>query len=186
MDQSQCKFSVDVQRDEVLSSTAFQTVPKRTCDSKARRCSECRSVAVYIFTTRVLPMARSIPPFLINRSNVSKLWVAGSYPTGHGNKYLFNPIVVDRRMYVLARNNAIVALDAKVGAELWIHPTEMRTTLITSRGNYLLAISRIQSERPRLPPKAHLLSRAHPHPARETPLWQQFRFHVHPQRAPCH
>src|SRR6266567_8659614 len=32
-----------------------------------------------------------------------------------------------------------LALDAKSGAELWIHPTEMRTTLITSRGNYLLA-----------------------------------------------
>ncbi len=73
----------------------------------------------------------------INRSNVGKLQIAWSYPTGDGNKYLFNPIVVDRTMYVLAHNNSIVALDATTGKELWIHPTDPRTTLITNRGiNY--------------------------------------------------
>jgi quinoprotein glucose dehydrogenase len=73
----------------------------------------------------------------INRANVSKLRVAWSYPTGDGNKYLFNPIVVDRTMYVLAHNNSIVALDAATGKELWIHATDPKTTLITDRGiNY--------------------------------------------------
>jgi len=73
----------------------------------------------------------------INRSNVRKLKVAWSYPTGDGNKYLFNPIVVDRTMYVLAHNNSVIALDAKTGKELWIHPAEPKTTLITNRGiNY--------------------------------------------------
>jgi len=73
----------------------------------------------------------------INRSNVSKLQVAWSYPTGDGNKYLFNPIVVDRTMYVLAHNNSIVALDATTGKPLWIHPTDPKTMLITNRGiNY--------------------------------------------------
>src|SRR3954469_3693277 len=48
----------------------------------------------------------------INRSNVKKLQVAWTYPTGDGNKYLFNPIVVDQTMYVLAHDNSIVALDA--------------------------------------------------------------------------
>ncbi len=73
----------------------------------------------------------------INRSNVTRLQVAWSYPTGDGNKYSFNPIVVDRTMYVLARNNSIVALDATTGKELWIHPTATTTTLITNRGiNY--------------------------------------------------
>ena len=43
----------------------------------------------------------------INRSNVSQLRVAWTYPTADGSKYLFNPIVVDRMMYVLARNNSI-------------------------------------------------------------------------------
>lgn len=73
----------------------------------------------------------------INPSNVSQLRVAWTYPTGDGGKYLFNPLVVDRTMYVLARNNSIVALDASTGRELWAHPTEAKTQLITNRGiNY--------------------------------------------------
>src|ERR1041385_3964285 len=73
----------------------------------------------------------------INRSNVSKLQVAWSYTTGDGNKYLFNPLVVGRTMYVLARNNSIVALDAATSKELWVHPVDLKTTLITNRGiNY--------------------------------------------------
>jgi quinoprotein glucose dehydrogenase len=73
----------------------------------------------------------------INRSTVSKLRVAWSYPTGDGSKYLFNPIVVDRTMYVLAHNHSIVALDATTGKELWVHATDLKTTLITNRGiNY--------------------------------------------------
>ena len=63
--------------------------------------------------------------------------IAWNYPTGDGNKYSFNPIVVDRTMYVLAHNNSIVALDATTGKELWTHPTDKKTTLITNRGiNY--------------------------------------------------
>ena len=73
----------------------------------------------------------------INRSNVSQLRVAWSYPTGDGSKYLFNPIVVDRTMYVLARNNSIVALDAATGRPVWVHPSPTKTHLITNRGiNY--------------------------------------------------
>ncbi len=73
----------------------------------------------------------------INRTNVKQLKVAWSYPTGDGNKYLFNPIVVDGTMYVLAHDHSIVALDAATGKELWVHPTDPKTTLITNRGiNY--------------------------------------------------
>src|ERR1700680_1825126 len=73
----------------------------------------------------------------IDRSNVNKLQVAWSYPTGDNNPYSFNPIVVDGVMYVLAKNNSIVALDAATGAEIWTHPAEPNTTIITSRGiNY--------------------------------------------------
>jgi quinoprotein glucose dehydrogenase len=73
----------------------------------------------------------------IDRSNVSQLKIAWSYPTGDGNKYSFNPIIVDRTMYVLARDNSIVALDATTGKELWIHTSDKKTTLITNRGiNY--------------------------------------------------
>src|SRR6266568_760242 len=73
----------------------------------------------------------------IDRSNVSQLEVAWTYPTGDNNKYFFNPIVVDAVMYVLARNNSIVALDAATGAEIWTCAPEPGTTIITSRGiNY--------------------------------------------------
>jgi quinate dehydrogenase (quinone) len=58
----------------------------------------------------------------IDKSNVSRLQVAWSYPTGES--YLFNPIVVDGVMYVLAKNRSIVALDAATGKELWVHPNE--------------------------------------------------------------
>jgi quinoprotein glucose dehydrogenase len=73
----------------------------------------------------------------INRSNVGQLRVAWTYATGDGSKYLFNPLVVDRTMYVLARNNSIVALDAATGHELWVHAAGAKTQLITNRGiNY--------------------------------------------------
>ena len=70
----------------------------------------------------------------INRSNVSGLKVAWSYGTGDSQKYAFNPLVVDGTMYVLAKNNSIVALDAATGKEIWTHPTDANTTLITNRG----------------------------------------------------
>jgi len=73
----------------------------------------------------------------VNRSNVGQLKVAWSYATGDGNKYLFNPIVIDRTMYVLAHNNSLIALDAASGRELWVHSIEAKTHLITNRGiNY--------------------------------------------------
>ena len=51
----------------------------------------------------------------INKSNVSQLQVAWVYPTGDDHAYLFNPIVVDNVMYVLAKNSSLVALDASHG-----------------------------------------------------------------------
>lgn len=68
----------------------------------------------------------------INRTNVSKLQVAWTYPTGDDNNYSFNPLVVDTSMYVLARNNSIVAVDAVTGREIWTHPAEPGTTIISS------------------------------------------------------
>ena len=57
----------------------------------------------------------------INRSNVDRLSVAWTYPTSDNIAYVFNPIVVDNVVYVLARNNSLVALDATTGKEIWIH-----------------------------------------------------------------
>jgi quinoprotein glucose dehydrogenase len=57
----------------------------------------------------------------INRANVKNLDVAWVYPTGDNHAYLFNPVVIDGVMYVLARNSSLVALDAASGKEIWIH-----------------------------------------------------------------
>jgi len=57
----------------------------------------------------------------INKSNVTKLEVAWTYPTGPGT-FVFDPVVVDGVMYVLKQSNTIAALDAATGKELWTHP----------------------------------------------------------------
>ena len=73
----------------------------------------------------------------INRSNVKQLQIAWTYPTGDGQKYLFNPVMVDGVLYVLAKHNSIVALDARTGRELWTYTPDPPATIITNRGiNY--------------------------------------------------
>jgi quinoprotein glucose dehydrogenase len=57
----------------------------------------------------------------INETNLKQLEIALTYPTGEKGSYLFNPIVIDNVMYVVAKNNSIVALDAAIGQELWAH-----------------------------------------------------------------
>jgi quinoprotein glucose dehydrogenase len=61
----------------------------------------------------------------INKTNVGRLELAWSYlvPDHRGN-FGFNPVIVENTMYVLGRNNAIVALDAVTGKQIWEHPVE--------------------------------------------------------------
>jgi glucose dehydrogenase len=71
----------------------------------------------------------------INRANVMKLQIAWTYPIGDGNPYLFNPVVADGVMYVMGKNNSIVALDAATGKAIWSHANGRGA--ITTRGlNY--------------------------------------------------
>ena len=58
----------------------------------------------------------------INKSNVSRLEVAWTYATDEN--YLFNPIVVEGVMYVLAKNRSVIALDAATGREIWVRKNE--------------------------------------------------------------
>jgi len=57
----------------------------------------------------------------ITRANVNQLLVAWTYPAQDRVSYLFNPIIVENVIYVLARNYSLVALDAESGKEIWIH-----------------------------------------------------------------
>jgi quinoprotein glucose dehydrogenase len=73
----------------------------------------------------------------IHRGNVGKLKIAWIYPTEDTNRYSFNPVVVDSVIFVLARNNAVVALNAVTGQEIWRHEADPDTKIITNRGiNY--------------------------------------------------
>jgi quinoprotein glucose dehydrogenase len=73
----------------------------------------------------------------IDRTNVGKLEIAWTYPTGDGLKYSFNPIMVDGFLYVLAKRNSIVALDARTGKEIWTYTSDPPAKIITNRGiNY--------------------------------------------------
>ncbi len=58
----------------------------------------------------------------INKATVSQLQVAWTFPV-NGN-ITFNPLVVDNIMYVQGTGNAIVALDAATGKEIWTHPNQ--------------------------------------------------------------
>src|ERR1700759_831594 len=73
----------------------------------------------------------------IDHSNVNTLQIAWTYSTADKNKYFFNPLMIDGLLYVLAKNNSIVPLDAATGKEVWAHAADSPTALITSRGlNY--------------------------------------------------
>jgi quinoprotein glucose dehydrogenase len=65
--------------------------------------------------------ARHFTSNQINRSNLDQLRVAWTYPTNDNISYVFNPIIVDNMMYVLARNNSLVAINATTGQEIWVH-----------------------------------------------------------------
>jgi quinoprotein glucose dehydrogenase len=58
----------------------------------------------------------------INPSNVNKLDVAWTYPTGDDVTYTFSPLVVDNIAYFAAKQGSLVAVDATTGKELWVHP----------------------------------------------------------------
>jgi quinoprotein glucose dehydrogenase len=57
----------------------------------------------------------------INKSNVNRLQIAWSYPVKDDSSYVFNPVIVDGVMYVMARKSSLVALDATSGKEIWVH-----------------------------------------------------------------
>ncbi|MBW3628594.1 MAG: PQQ-binding-like beta-propeller repeat protein [Gemmatimonadetes bacterium] len=70
----------------------------------------------------------------INRSNVSQLQVAWTYPIGDNSGYGFNPIVIDSIMYVLGRGSSIAAIHAGSGRELWLSELGEVTGGVTNRG----------------------------------------------------
>jgi quinoprotein glucose dehydrogenase len=58
----------------------------------------------------------------ITKENVNQLQIAWTYSTNDNVATTkFNPVIVDNVMYVLAKNNSLVALNIATGKEIWIH-----------------------------------------------------------------
>lgn len=57
----------------------------------------------------------------ITKENVSQMKVAWIYPSGDSLFYLSSPVVADTIMYLMAKNNSLVAINALTGKEIWIH-----------------------------------------------------------------
>src|SRR5690349_20718412 len=73
----------------------------------------------------------------IKKSNLDRLEIAWTYPIGDGRKYSFNPLMADGMLYVLGKNNSIVALEAATGKEIWVYSMTPPPATITTRGiNY--------------------------------------------------
>ena len=61
----------------------------------------------------------------INKGNVGRLQQAWFYAVpGSSGRFGFNPVIVNDVMYVLGHDNAIVALSAVTGKQIWSHPVE--------------------------------------------------------------
>ena len=62
----------------------------------------------------------------IDRTNAAKLKQVWFYPAGNnGFRYGSNPIIIDNLMYVIGKDNTVVALDAATGAEVWVHDNNL-------------------------------------------------------------
>src|SRR5262245_54954304 len=85
----------------------------------------------------------------ITKANVQQLAVAWSYPYANLG---FNPLIVDRTMYVTG-GDALVALDATTGKEIWIHD-DLRG--ITARGINYWASNRGKDRRMTVSNKSYL------------------------------
>ena len=61
----------------------------------------------------------------ITKENVGKMQVAWMYPSGDQQPYFFSPIIVDTTMYVMGKNNSLIAVSVLSGKEIWIHANLM-------------------------------------------------------------
>ena len=61
----------------------------------------------------------------INTSNVEKLELVSSHmASGPSGRFSFGPLIVDDIMYVVGKDNAVVALDASTGTQIWLRPLD--------------------------------------------------------------
>ena len=69
----------------------------------------------------------------INKSNVNQLQQVWFYSAAGARRFECSPIVVDNVMYVIGKNDSVVALDAATGREIWVHDNG-KPHMISERG----------------------------------------------------
>ena len=106
----------------LLAAAALPSVLAQST-SRVARASESRPYTAWSSYLGGAHSAQFTALDQINTSNVSRLTVAWSFPAGN-RTFLFNPLVADGLVFVLAGANDIVALDASNGsASLDTSPT---------------------------------------------------------------
>ena len=69
----------------------------------------------------------------INKSNVNQLQQVWFYSAAGAHRFECSPIIVDGVMYVIGKNDNVVALDAATGREIWVHDNG-KPHMISERG----------------------------------------------------
>jgi quinoprotein glucose dehydrogenase len=69
----------------------------------------------------------------INKSNVHQLQQVWFYSAAGARRFECSPIIVDKVMYVIGKNDNVVALDAATGREIWVHD-DGKPHMISERG----------------------------------------------------
>ena len=105
----------------------------RAQDARARRYTTWRDYGGTADSMQYSALAQ------INRDTVKQLAPAWFYPVpGDASRLPFNPLVIDDLMYVAGPKNAVVALDAASGKEIWTS-----TERATERGLTYLSLIHI-------------------------------------------
>src|ERR1700738_4685929 len=69
----------------------------------------------------------------INKSNVNQLQQVWFYSAAGTHRFECSPIIIDGVMYVIGKNDNVVALDAATGREIWVHDNG-KPHMISERG----------------------------------------------------
>ena len=69
----------------------------------------------------------------INKSNVGRLQQVWFYSAAGAHRFECSPLIVDNVMYVIGKDNNVVALDAATGREIWVHDNG-KPHIISERG----------------------------------------------------
>ena len=97
--------------------TLFSTIALVSCDQDVKKANKYTTWSHYAGGP---DQTKYVEVKEINKGNVNQMEIAWTYPADGGFNN-FSPIVVDTIMYVVGKNNSLIAINAKNGEEIWIH-----------------------------------------------------------------